>query len=49
MYGKAVEYALKDVELEGIVLNEQQVELVKAYADGKIDKETFIERAVKLS
>lgn len=40
---------LKELELEGVVLNNEQVELVKDFADGKIDQRSFVKRAVELA
>ena len=46
---KIINNAVKDAELEGVVLTDEEVELIEKYASGQIAEEIFIKMAIELT
>ena len=44
MKSKEMKSAIKDIELEGETLSDAQVKLAQRYADGEIDRKTFVKK-----
>lgn len=46
---KIIANAVKDAELEGVTLTDEEVELIEQYVSGQIAEETFIKTAIELT
>lgn len=49
MDNKEMKSAIKDIELEGGNLTDTQVKLAQQYADGMIDRKTFVKKMLEVS